>query len=238
MKPVLEIFEDKKALAHYFGDYLTLLSQEGREIYIALSGGSTPKAIFEILAHEYAKKIDWSNLRFFWGDERCVPPDDYESNFNMTREHLFDYVPVSGDYIFRVKGELTPDEATDNYIALIEENVPLVDGYPQFDVMLLGLGDDGHTASIFPHQIGLWNSENTCELAQHPDSGQFRVTLTGQVINHSTQIFFLVTGENKAEKVKEIIRKKGDYKNYPAALVDRKKSTWLMDKAAAKALHR
>jgi len=238
MKPILKIFEDKKALARYFGDYLTKLSLEGREIYIALSGGSTPKAIFEVLAHEYAKKIDWSNLRFFWGDERCVAPDHQESNFGMTREHLFDYIPISGDYIFRVKGELSPQAATDDYIAKIDEYLPSVDGLPQFDVMLLGLGDDGHTASIFPHQIGLWNSENSCELAQHPDSGQFRVTLTGQIINHSKQIFFLVTGENKAEKVKEIIHKSGDYKTYPAALADRTKSTWLLDKAAAKSLHR
>lgn len=234
MKPTTEIFEDKKALARYFGDYLTRISQKNKEVFIALSGGSTPKVLFDVLAHEYARKIDWSAMRFFWGDERCVPPDHIDSNFGMTREHLFDYVPVSGDYIFRVKGEWKPEEAVDHYIEQVEENLPIVDGIPQFDIMLLGMGDDGHTASIFPHQIDLWNSENSCELAQHPDSGQFRVTLTGRVINQAKQIFFLVTGDNKADKVQEIIHQTGNYKDYPASLVDRNKSTWLLDQAAAK----
>jgi 6-phosphogluconolactonase/glucosamine-6-phosphate isomerase/deaminase len=90
-----------------------------------------------------------------------------------------------------------------------------------------------HTASIFPYQIGLWQSENTCELAQHPESGQFRVTLSGSVINNSKAIFFLVTGANKAEKVKEIHQKEGDYKSYPASLVKEEGTVWLMDKEAA-----
>ena len=98
------------------------------------------------------------------------------------------------------------------------------------------MGDDGHTASIFPYQIGLWDSINTCELAQHPESGQFRVTLTGKVINHAKEIFFLVTGDNKAEKAKEIIEQTGNYQNYPASLVKQENTTWLMDKAAAKLL--
>jgi len=228
-----QIFQTKQELARYFGDYLLKLSQENEAINIALSGGSTPKAIFEVLSKEYAKSIDWTKLRFFWGDERCVPPNDHESNFGMTREHLFDHVGTKAVNIFRVKGELEPDEAVDNYINTIEENVPMANGLPQFDVMLLGMGDDGHTASIFPHQIGLWNSENTCELAQHPDSGQFRVTLSGRIINNSKQIFFLVTGANKADKIDEIINRKGHYQQYPAALVNMDKCEWLMDKTAA-----
>jgi 6-phosphogluconolactonase len=125
-----------------------------------------------------------------------------------------------------------------DYIRELEENVPFIDGLPQFDIMLLGMGDDGHTASIFPHQIDLWESEKLCELAQHPESGQFRVTLTGKVINHSKQIFYLVTGDSKSEKVDAIIHQKGDYKQYPAALVDMSKTTWLLDKEAAKELVR
>lgn len=229
-----KIFNNKQELALYFGDYLLNLSQDQQEINIALSGGSTPKAIFEVLAKEYATSIDWTKLRFFWGDERCVPPNDHESNFGMTREHLFDHVGTKAANIFRVKGELEPDEAVNDYINILEENIPNVDGIPQFDIMLLGMGDDGHTASIFPHQIGLWNSENTCELAQHPDSGQFRVTLSGKVINNSKQIFFIVTGNNKAEKLEEIIKQQGNYKTYPAALVNMTKTEWLLDKEAAK----
>ncbi|MCT4587262.1 MAG: 6-phosphogluconolactonase [Carboxylicivirga sp.] len=229
-----KIFESKQDLAQHFGEILLKASQEKPELYIALSGGSTPKAIFEVLARDYNKSIDWTRIRFFWGDERCVAPNDPESNFGMTREYLFDYVKTRGVNIFRVKGELKPEEALADYIKQIDENVPKVNGLPQFDVMLLGMGDDGHTASIFPHQIQLWNSPSICELAQHPESGQNRVTLTGNVINNSQQIFFLVTGSNKAEKVDEILNQKGDYKQYPAALVDSDKTNWLMDADAAK----
>jgi len=227
-----KIFKTTLDLARYFGDYLYKASQEKQAINIALSGGSTPKAIFKVLAKEYAKKIDWTKLRFFWGDERCVAPTDKESNFGMTREHLFDHVKTKAINIFRVKGELEPEEAVNDYIQKVEENLPLVDGLPQFDIMLLGMGDDGHTVSIFPHQISLWDSEHSCELAQHPDSGQFRVTLTGKIINHSKQIFFLVTGDQKAHKVQEIIQQTGNYKNYPANLVDKNKTQWLLDEAA------
>lgn len=231
-----KIFKTKQELARYFGDYLLKLSQENREINIALSGGSTPKVIFDVLAKEYASSIDWTKLRFFWGDERCVAPDDYESNFGMAREHLFDYVGTKALNIFRVKGELNPDEAVDDYINVVERNVPSLNSLPQFDIMLLGMGLDGHTASIFPHQIGLWDSENTCELAQHPDSGQFRVTLSGRVINNSKQIFFLVTGADKAEMAEEIIKQKKALRHYPASLVDLNKTVWLMDEAAAENL--
>ncbi len=229
-----QIFESKQDLARYVGDYLLKQTQDRPEVYVALSGGSTPKAIFEVLSKEYAKSIDWSKIRFFWGDERCVPPTDSESNFRMTREYLFDHVGTKAINIFRVKGELTPEEAVVDYINELQENVPFNDGLPQFDLMLLGMGDDGHTASIFPHQIELWESDKLCELAQHPESGQHRVTMTGKVINHSKQVFFLVTGDNKVDKVDAIINKKDNYKQYPAALTDFEKTFWLLDKAAAK----
>ena len=156
--------------------------------------------------------------------------------YEVITEHLFDYVNTKSDHIFRVKGELTPKKAVEDYISNIKENVPFTNKLPEFDLMVLGMGDDGHTASIFPHQIGLWDSDQLCELAQHPESGQYRVTLTGKAINNSTQIFFLVTGENKAEKIKEIIKEEGNYKSYPASLVDKTKSIWLMDEEAAKLL--
>lgn len=227
------IFDNKQKLSHYFGEYLLQATKQKPDLTIALSGGSTPRAIFDVLVKDYAKSIDWTKIRFFWGDERCVAPEHPESNFGMTREHLFDHVKTRAINIFRVKGELHPDEAVADYISTIEENVPYNNGLPQFDIMLLGMGDDGHTASIFPHQIDLWESNNICELAQHPESGQYRVSLTGKVINNSRQIFFLVTGDNKAEKVDEIINHKGNYKQYPACLVDIHKTEWLLDQAAA-----
>ncbi|MCU4164868.1 6-phosphogluconolactonase [Carboxylicivirga caseinilyticus] len=236
MKANIEIFDSKDAIAHYLADYIKKQQQQKSELYIALSGGSTPKTIFKIWAQEYAKSIDWASIKFFWGDERCVPPDDIESNFGMTKEYLFDHVGTKGINIFRVKGELTNQQALEDYISCIEENVPYSNHLPQFDIMLLGMGDDGHTASIFPHQIELWKSDEICTLAQHPLSGQVRVSLTGKTINNSEKIFFLVTGANKAEKAEEIINQSGNYKNYPASLVSNKQTTWLLDSEAASKL--
>ncbi|WP_255434166.1 6-phosphogluconolactonase [Carboxylicivirga sp. M1479] len=231
-----KIFDSKQELATYFGEYLLNKTKEKPDLNIALSGGSTPKVIFEVLARDFEKSIDWTKIRFFWGDERCVLPTNPESNFGMTREHLFDHVKTRAINIFRVKGELDPQEAVKAYSATINDNVPHVNHIPQFDIMLLGMGDDGHTASIFPHQIKLWDSNNICELAQHPETGQVRVSLTGKVINNSKEIIFLVTGANKAEKVDEIFNKKNNYQQYPAALVNMNKATWLLDKEAAESL--
>ena len=228
-------YQDKLALAADFGEMLLKISQEKNEVFIALSGGSTPKVIFDFLASEYKEKIAWHKLRFFWGDERCVAPDHADSNYNMTRQHLFSHLPILQEHIFRVKGELSPDVAALEYETTIDEELPQKNNLPAFDLMILGMGDDGHTASIFPHEIHLWSSPLLCEVATHPDSGQKRVSLTGKVINNSEQILFLVTGSNKAEKVTEIINQRGNYKTYPASLVD-KKALWMLDEEAAKLL--
>ncbi len=121
------------------------------------------------------------------------------------------------------------------YANLLEINLDRVDDIPQFDLVLLGMGDDGHTASIFPYEIALWNTEDHCTVATHPDSGQKRISINGKVINKAKEVIFLVTGEDKAQKVTEIHKQKGDYKKYPAALVqpESKKLTWFMDDAAA-----
>lgn len=230
------IFTDREALARFFGDQLVQLTKENEKVNVALSGGSTPQVIFNVLAKEYADKINWKALHFYWGDERCVAPEHQESNFRMTKEHLFDPLKISDKNIFRVKGELSPDAACADYINTINKELPIVNDLPQFDLMILGMGDDGHTASIFPHQIELWDSTNVCEVATHPESGQKRVTLTGTVINNSKEIIFLVTGSNKAEKAKEILEKTGDYNSYPAFKVAPEKTTWLMDEEAAKLL--
>lgn len=231
-----KIFSDRIELSNFFGDYLINLSKSKEEVNIALSGGSTPQVIFDVLAKDYADKINWDSLRFFWGDERCVSPEDEESNFRMTKKHLFNKLNISDKNIFRIKGELTPEAACSDYIKVINEELPVVNKLPQFDLMILGMGDDGHTASIFPYQMNLWNSSKVCEIATHPETGQKRITLTGGVINNSKEIFFLVSGANKAEKVQEILEKKGAYTDYPAFKVDASKSIWLMDKPAAQLL--
>lgn len=225
------VFSDKQMLAQHFGRVILNRTEKADKVTIALSGGSTPKAIFDELAAEYADGIDWTKVYLFWGDERCVPPSDAESNYLMTKTHLLDKVAIPAENVFRVKGELSIDEAVADYQNTLTQELPIVNDLPEFDLMILGMGDDGHTASIFPYQIKLWDSPAVCVAAQHPESKQNRVSLTGAVINNAKEIFFLVTGANKTEKLHEILNKTDGFQKYPAALVN--KPIWLLDSAAA-----
>jgi 6-phosphogluconolactonase len=232
-KPLYLIFNDKTSLARHFADRLVKLTSDMETVYVAVSGGSTPQHIFDVMATEYQASIHWEKIKLFWVDERCVPPTHGDSNYGMTKKHLLDKVAIPANNVFRVMGELQPNEALYHYIDCINQQVPIVNGIPQFDLTILGMGDDGHTASIFPHEISLWQSPNICELGHHPQSGQNRVTLTGTVINHSKHIVFLVTGQNKATKVSEIFTQSPQAANYPASLVDATKTTCLLDADAA-----
>ncbi|MCW3806569.1 6-phosphogluconolactonase [Plebeiibacterium marinum] len=226
----LKIFDTKQKLAGYFGDILLSRLSTNNKFTIALSGGSTPKAIFDVLVSQYKDKIDWNKIHLFWGDERCVGPDDAESNYKMTYDHLISKVPIPQTNIHRIKGENEIDAEAKAYEQHLKHTLPIVNGIPQFDMVLLGMGSDGHTASIFPHQINLWDSADLCVPAWHPESGQRRISFTGKTINNAKEIFFLITGKDKAEKLNEIINKKAGYKNYPASLVD--SPVFLIDKDA------
>ncbi len=230
-KDRVRIFSDKQMLTEHFAKVLVNRLKKADKVTLSLSGGSTPKAIFDELATNYADEIDWSKLFLFWGDERCVPPTDEQSNYLMTYEHLLSKVNIPEENVFRVKGELDIQSAVADYEAIVKRELPLVNGYPQFDIMLLGMGDDGHTASVFPYQIDLWDEKSFCVAAQHPDTKQNRVSLTGNVINNSKEIFFLVTGATKADKLQEIIHQNEGYLKYPAAKVN--EPIWLVDSAAA-----
>ncbi|MFA7418320.1 MAG: 6-phosphogluconolactonase [Melioribacteraceae bacterium] len=201
---------------------------------VALSGGSTPKAIFKYLAQYYKDKILWNKIKFFWGDERCVPADHPESNYLMTKENLFDKIEIHSINIFAIDGDNNPVDEAKRYSLIIKENVLMKNEYPKFDLVLLGLGEDGHTASIFPDQISLLNSDNVCEVAQHPALCQKRITLTGKVINNASQIIFLVTGNSKAIIADTIINKKNEFEKFPASNIIpvEGKLVWMMDEAA------
>ena len=226
----------QEVAAAFAADFVSLVNQN-ESLSVALSGGSTPKILFDLLAENHAD-LDWSKVHFYWGDERCVPPTDGDSNYKMTVDHLLSKIDMPEANVHRVKGENDPASEAVDYGKQIEQNLPSVNGLPQFDLVILGMGGDGHTASIFPHEIELLKAETTCATVTHPESGQIRVSLTGNVINNAKRIAFLVTGAGKAEKIDHIFHKTGDWETYPASYIQSTDGTltWYMDKAAAASL--
>nr|WP_299069061.1 6-phosphogluconolactonase [uncultured Allomuricauda sp.] len=234
----LKIYKDKNEVAQQFSAYFAELVKGKPNFHVALSGGSTPKIVFDVLADKFSDIIDWNKIHFYWGDERCVPPTDDDSNYKMTLEHLFSKIEIPETNIHRILGENDPISEAMRYANLLEINLDRVGGTPQFDLVILGMGDDGHTASIFPHEIELWNADDHCVVATHPDSGQKRVSINGEVINQAKEVAFLVTGSGKAEKVVAILEKGEGFEMYPASLVNPNSGnlTWFMDEDAASGL--
>ncbi|NDW18619.1 6-phosphogluconolactonase [Dysgonomonas sp. 216] len=240
IKDNIKIYKDLTALSEGFTRFLTdTVIKRNSQPNIALSGGSTPKVIFEYWSKNYSKALPWDRMKLFWGDERCVPPHDSMSNYGMTKDLLIDKVDILPNNIFRIHGESEPHEEAQWYSEVLTDHLPVENGIPVFDLVMLGLGDDGHTVSIFPDQIQLWYDDRLCIVTHHPESGMERVSITGKVINNARNVAFLVTGKSKAEKVKEIIQNRSDFEaKYPAALVTPASGeiVWFMDEAAASLL--
>ncbi len=207
---------------------------EGKYLTLALSGGSTPKKVFNHISSDDQGDVNWEKVRLFWVDERCVPPDDEESNFNMTRNNLLVNINMPDENVFRIHGENDPEEEAGRYNSILKENIESVNSWPKFDILLLGLGEDGHTASIFPGNNSLFHSTKCCEAVTHPQSGQHRITLTGPVMNNAETVIFVVTGSGKAEIVQRVL--KDDHAaDLPASQVKPANGSliWLLDKGAA-----
>ncbi|MEO1009874.1 MAG: 6-phosphogluconolactonase [Bacteroidota bacterium] len=232
------IYSTKQDVALEFANFFAELVKDKDVFHVALSGGSTPKIVFEMLAIKFKDTIDWSKIHFYWGDERCVPPTDEQSNYKMTVDYLFLKIEVPKDNIHRILGESNPQREAFRYANLLEIYLDRVAGIPQFDLVILGMGSDGHTASIFPYEIALWEAKEHCRVATHPETDQKRITITGGLINHAKEVAFLVTGADKAEKVAEIINREGDYGTYPAALVSPMSGNlhWFLDADAAQGI--
>jgi 6-phosphogluconolactonase len=216
-----------------------MVQNSGQErIDITLSGGTTPQILFERLARKYSELPEWNKIHLWWGDERCVDSGSSESNFRMTEESLISKVTIPKDNIHRIRGEAIPEEEAVRYGEEIRQSLKIKDNLPAFDLVLLGLGEDGHTASIFPDQLELLESDKICSVAVHPQSGQKRITLTGKVINNANEIFFMVTGAGKARRVAEIMN------NHPVAgrlpayyiLPVHGRLTWYLDTQASEAI--
>ena len=216
----LLVFKNIEELSVDFCNNITQLTSGKEKFFLALSGGTTPKVIFQTLVRDFKKKIEWNKVHLFWGDERCVPPDHSESNYGMAKKYLLEHIDIPVENIHRIKGEDNPDNEAERYSNEIKKYLPEVNGLPQFDAAMLGLGEDGHTASIFPDQLKLLSSDKICETAIHPSTKQKRITLTGKVINNSGEIYFLVTGKKKSIIVEKILNKKNNYLKFPASHIN------------------
>jgi 6-phosphogluconolactonase len=239
--PAIKIYSGKdelaEKLARDFSEYVKRLTETADQVDIALSGGSTPNLFFRAMT-ALRPEIDWERVRFYWVDERCVPPDHPESNFGTAYELFLGPLGIPGSSYFRIKGENNPEDEAERYGDLILDQVSPEISYPVFDLIFLGMGSDGHTASIFPHEIDLWNADSLCTVGTHPESGQKRVTFTGHLINAAARVQFLVTGDEKSEIVEKVITRTGNYSDYPASLVapNRGELVWYMDMTAASLL--
>ena len=206
---------------------------------IAISGGSTPQASFKLLADPsgpYANTVPWDKLQLFWVDERCVPPDHPESNYGVCKSLLLDNVAIPPANVFRMEGELDPEEAASRYESFLRNSMRLEGAEsPTFDLLFLGMGDDGHTASLFPHTEGL-EVFNRLAIANHvPQKDTWRITLTWPVINQATEVVFEIAGEAKTDVLAEVLTGPREPERLPSQLIRpaNGKLLFLLDEAAA-----
>ncbi len=190
---------------------------------VAISGGTTPQAVFSLLAdpaHGFANTIPWDKLQLYWVDERCVAPDHPESNYGVCKRLLLDKVAIPAANVHRMEGELDPDEAASRYESDLRNSMKLEGAEsPAFDLLLLGMGDDGHTASLFPHTDGLNEMGRLCIANHVPQKDVWRVTLTWQVINQAQEVVFEIAGAAKTERVLEVFAGPRDPERLPAQLI-------------------
>jgi 6-phosphogluconolactonase len=199
---------------------------------LALSGGSTPRALYSRLAEPaQATRMDWGRVHLFWGDERCVPPTDGSSNYRMAEEALLSKVPIPPANVHRIRGEDEPRAAATGYEALLRSWF----AGTTFDLVLLGMGSNGHTASLFPGLTALGEAERWVVAELVPEVGMWRVTLTAPAINAAARVLFLVTGRDKAATLREVLSGPRDPRRLPAQLISPSpgRLTWLVDEAAA-----
>jgi 6-phosphogluconolactonase len=206
---------------------------------VAISGGTTPKRMFALLADRskpYFDQVPWGRLHLFWVDERCVPPTDKDSNYRMTNEALLEHVPLPAAQIHRIEGELDPEAAAARYEAAIRAAFRLEGAQtPAFDLVLLGLGEDGHTASLFPHTAALFELGRIAVANHVPQKETWRITLTAPVINRGHEVAFLIEGAGKAQVVHDVFLGAYDPKAKPSQLIrpESGRLTLLLDAAAA-----
>lgn len=233
----VRIYPNSESLAVAAADFIAELAAKSiaaRGMFsIALSGGSTPRALYGVLAAR-ADQIEWSRWHCFWGDERCVPPDHEDSCYRMARETLLDHVSVSAVNVHRIRCELSPSEAAHSYEQ--ELRAFFAGEWPRFDLILLGMGEDGHTASLFPNTPALdvhdaWVTANIAPSVKQPN----RITLTIPAINAAANALFLVSGSSKAAPLHQVIDGPRSPRQLPAQFIQPAAGSliWMIDQPAA-----
>ncbi|RYF40790.1 MAG: 6-phosphogluconolactonase [Cytophagaceae bacterium] len=224
-----------KAAADFIAKRIKEVLKTQDRFTIALSGGSTPKALHELLAKApYVDQIPWLQLHVFWGDERYVPATDKESNYRMAKETLLQPLNISPQQVFPVDTGLSPEAAAKAYQANLERFFD--EGEIRFDLILLGMGDDAHTASLFPYSAILHDSEAAVRAVELPEKQTWRITMNAPMINNAARIIFLVTGPEKAEALKHVMNEDPEgliIDLYPAQLIRNERVAWFVDRAAA-----
>lgn len=212
-QPPVLVYADTKEVARAVAKRFVQMSREsiagGGAFRVALAGGKTPQLLYQLLAdHEFRSQIDWSSLHMFWGDERCVPPEHPESNYGMARRELFARVPIPRENIHRMQAERTDvEQAARDYEEVLRQFLSMdAQGFPRFHLILLGLGQDGHTASLFP-SWSAWHDAPGWVCAPDVESaGVRRMTLTLPVLNAAHHVIFMVTGEDKADVLRRVAK--------------------------------
>ena len=238
----IEIYPNLEAVSRKAADMFLQMSGKciavkGR-FAVALSGGNTPKIFYELLGSEpYSRSVDWRHIHLFWADERCVPPEHADSNYRLAFDTFLSKVPLPEENIHRIKGEGEPDRETREY----ERDIRRFFGasvLPVFDLILLGIGEDGHTASLFPGSKILKEEDHLVDFVDDKTKNHPRITLTLPVLNHAENIIVLVCGESKALIVQKVIETKDN--SLPASLLMKGKGKllFLLDKDAGKLLSR
>jgi 6-phosphogluconolactonase len=239
MKPEIRIFKDIENLSHAAAGLFTKQAAEsitarGRFL-AALNGGNTPMRLFQLLATDFHDQVDWSKVHLFWGDERCVAPEDAGSSYGLARAVLLSHVPIPDSNIHRIKGELGPVVASKEYSLVLKElsSPPLE--WPSFDLVYLGMGEDGHTASLFPGSPVDADDAVIPATAQYQDRPAERVTLTPVVLNSARMIVFMATGKKKSPVLAEVLSDRYNPALYPVQRIKPNDGQliWLVDEEAA-----
>lgn len=245
MKPEIRVFQTIEQLSRnateIFVEQAARSIEERGQFLVALNGGNTPTRLFQLLGTNCRDKVDWSKTHIFWGDERSVPADDPESSYGQARSLFIQHVSIPESNIHAVNGELEPAEAAKEYAIVLKQFAAAPLEVPRFDLVYLGMGEDGHTASLFPSSSLHMTETVIPVVAQYQGRPAKRVSLTPIVFNQARLVVFMATGEKKAKTLVEVLSDRYNPELYPAQRIDPRngKIIWLIDEdAASKLPHR